>query len=82
MKNNKIFHITIFAYFVIVGAFHFIRLALDWKIILVTSQKDYSLNTLVSALCFLFSAFMIYWVYKQKKKDNKIEVRNIEEVDN
>jgi hypothetical protein len=82
MKNNKIFHLTIVVYFITVGAFHFIRLALDWKIILVTSQKDYPLNTLASALCFLFSAFMVYWVYKQKKQDKKIEVKNIEEIDN
>lgn len=79
MKNNKLFTLTILFYFIIVGAFHFLRLALDWKIIIVSSQRDYSLSTLISAICFLFSVFMIYWLYNVKKNEKKIEVKNIEE---
>ncbi len=79
MKNNKLFTSTVLFYFIIVGAFHFLRLALDWKIIIVSSQRDYSLSTLISAICFLFSVFMIYWLFNVKKNEKKIEVKNIEE---
>lgn len=79
MKNNKLFTSTVLFYFIIVGAFHFLRLALDWKVIIVSSQRDYSLSTLISAICFLFSVFMIYWLFNVKKNEKKIEVKNIEE---
>ncbi len=75
MKNNKIFlHIVIF-YFVVSASFHFLRLGLDWKLIVVGNQSDYSISTLISAICILFSLFMVYLAYRIKKGDNKkIEV--------
>jgi hypothetical protein len=71
MKNNKIFLHLLTFYFMASAIFHFLRLALDWKLIIVGNQSDYSVSTLISAICILFSAFMVYLVYKFKKKDSK-----------
>jgi amino acid permease len=83
MKNNKAFlHIIIF-YFIASASFHFLRLALDWKLIIVGDQSDYSVSTLISAICILFSVFIVYLAYKFKKKDSKkIEVDIKEEEKN
>jgi len=79
MKNSNSFLYIIIIYFIISAGFHFIRLALDWKIIIVGSQNDYSISTLVSALCVLFSVFAVFWTYKLKKGNGKKVKININE---
>jgi hypothetical protein len=80
MKNLKIFQFIVIFYFIFSGFFHFLRLAFDWKIIIVGNQRDYSVSTLVSALAFLFSVFIVFWIYRIKKEEQKkIIVNNIEE---
>lgn len=75
MKNNKLFLWLVICYFVFSASFHFLRLALDWKLIIVGDQNDYSVSTLISAVCILFSVFMVYLAYKLKNKErNKIKV--------
>ncbi len=79
MKNNDPLLYIIILYFIISAGFHFIRLAFDWKIIIVGNQKDYSISTLISALYVLFSVFVIYQTYKLKKGNDKKVKININE---
>jgi hypothetical protein len=69
MKNNKIFLSIIICYFIASASFHFLRLALDWKLIIIGEQNDYSVSTLISATCILFSVFIVYLAYKFKIKE-------------
>lgn len=71
MKNNRTFFFIIGSYFALLGLFHFVRMALEWKIIIVGAERDYEIITLVSAICILFSVFVIYYIAKNWKIEKK-----------
>ncbi len=71
MKNNKAFLFVITAYFILLGTFHFLRLAFGWEIRISGERFDHSVINLVSAICILFSALVIYWIYRLKKENQK-----------
>jgi len=61
------------------GLFHFIRLALNWDLVIIRGEEVYSIHTLGSALYFLFSILVVYLIIKAKKEDKKIEISTEEE---
>ncbi len=71
-------HIFLF-YFTLMGLFHFIRLALNWDLVIIRGEEVYSIHTLGSALYFLFSILVVYLIIKAKKEDKKIEISTEEE---
>ncbi len=64
---NKIFPLFIAVYFIILGVFHFTRLALEWDIIV----GDYYLRPWMSAGCIVLAVFVVYWIYRMRKTSNK-----------
>ncbi len=67
MKNKKLFLGIIAAYFGVSGVLHFLRLAFEWDIFI----GERYVNSMISALCILFAAFIIFWTYKIKQEDKK-----------
>ena len=76
MKNNKIFLYLIGFYFIVSGIFHFVRLALEWDIII----GDYYLRPWASAVAIVFAALVIYQVYRiRKSSQNEVKVEVVED---
>ncbi len=76
MKNNKIFLYLIGFYFIVSGIFHFVRLALEWDIII----GDYYLRPWASAVGIIFASLVIYQVYRiRKSSQNEVKVEVVEE---
>ncbi len=74
MKSEKILFIIIGIYFLLSGLFHFARLALGLDIIV----GDNYIDTMVSAICVLFSVFIIYSIVKiQKNTKEKLNKGNV-----
>ncbi len=79
MKNKKIFLGVIVFYFAVSGILHFLRLAFEWDVFI----GERYVNSMISALCILFSAFVIYWAYKIKQSDKKkVNVEVVESISN
>ncbi len=76
MRHKKIFLIIIAAYFLFSAIFHFMRLAFDWGIVV---GEEIIVPTWVSALCILFSIFIVYWIIKIRDEEEKIDVEVVEE---
>ncbi len=69
MKNMKLFLSVIGAYFAFSGVFHFIRLALEWDLIIHRAGGPYNVHSIFSAISILFATGIIYWSYKMKRSE-------------
>ncbi len=72
MKNMKLFLSVIGAYFAFSGVFHFIRLALEWDLVIYRAGGPYNIHSVFSAMSILFAIFIVYWVYKIKKNEKEV----------
>ncbi len=62
------------------GLFHFVRLALDWDLIIMRGEEMYNIHTLGSAVYFLFSIVVVYAIVRARREDKRVDV-GIEEED-
>jgi hypothetical protein len=77
--TKKIYFLLISLIFGLISFFHFLRLALEWKIIIY----NWVLPSWASGLIVIFGLFILYWSLSLRKtKDeirNKVEERGINE---
>ncbi len=76
MKDSKIFLFFVAIYFAFFGVFHFARLAFEWDLIV----GDFYLHSWMSAVCVILAVFVVYWIYRMRKKTQKeVKVKSVED---
>ncbi len=72
-KNiEKLFFTTIMAVFISIATFHFIRLSLNWEILI----NGWNLPTLISGFIIVVSIFITYWAWITASQEENINANN------